>query len=217
MWGWGTREDQAEAESRECKVFQKSESLKWRNQTVGHWFSFFAWPWRAPSEFRMKQDTCGSAQTGVLFTAPTQLPWRHQATVLSKHTPGSAAYFDSGKWKVRNLSGLLFTLNWSDQWKESKQVYFVFHSSLVVKQFNGKQIPLTHKYPKHKAAQSSSQFCSHGIESSIKARYSPSVGSRSRSAWWGEMADRVPFLHIVTTIKLQSISLTFKASGPWKF
>lgn len=131
--------------------------------------------------------------------------------------PWIPAYFDSGKWKVRNLSGLLFTLTWSDQWRESKRVYFVFHSSLVVKQLNRKQIPLTHKYPKHKADQSSSRFCSHGIESSIKDRYSPSVGSRSRSAWWGEMADRVPFLHIVTTIKRQSISLTFKASGHWKF
>lgn len=141
------------------QCFQKSESPNWRNQIVGHWFCFFAWPWRAQSELRMKQDTCSSPQTGVPFTAPTQLPWRHQAAVISKHTPGSTAYFDSGKWKVRNLSGLLFILNWSDQWRESEGVYLVSQPSLVVKQFYRKQIPQTRQYPKHKADQNSSQFC----------------------------------------------------------
>lgn len=215
--GWGTEEGQAEAESTECKAFQKPDSPNWRNRIVGHWIGFFAWPWRAQSELRMKQDTCWSPQTGVPFPAPTQLPYGHQAAVVSKHTPGSTAYPDSGKWKVRNLSGLLFLLNWSDQWRENEGVYFVSHSSLVVKQFNRKQTPQTHKYPKHKGDQSSSQFC----RSWYRKQYQRALISKHRIKELVGMVrgnvDRIAFLNTGNMIKLQSVSLTFKASEHWKF
>lgn len=138
----------------------KPKPPNWRNQIVGHWFTFCVWPWTAQSEFRMKWDTCGSPQVGFSFTVPTQLPWRHHTAAISKHAPGLTAYFDSGKRKVRNLSGLLFILNWSDQQRESEGRGAVLCLSLlpVDRQFNRKQIPLTHKYPQYAAEQSSSQF-----------------------------------------------------------
>lgn len=124
----------------------------------------------------MKLDTCGSPQAGFLFTAPTQLLWRHQAAVLFKHIHGPTAYFDS--WKLESETSLWAPvhLNWSDQKRKTR--WFCLLPLPCSKQFNRKQIPLTQKYSKHEAGLSWSQFYRTGCDH--KDCYHKIMGSRVR-------------------------------------
>lgn len=81
----------------------------------------------------MKLDTCGSPQAGFLFTAPTQLLWRHQAAVLSNTSMDPLPTLTVGNWKWDPLWAPVH-LNWSDQKRKTR--WFCLLPLPCSKQFN---------------------------------------------------------------------------------
>lgn len=105
-WGSSGRSREQRMQS-----LSKPESPNWRNQIVGHWFSFCVRPWTAQSEFRMKWDTVGLPRLGLLSLFPLSCPGGTRQLPFP-NMPLDPLPASSGKRKARNLSGLL---NWSDQ------------------------------------------------------------------------------------------------------
>lgn len=173
----------------------RPESPNWRNQIVGHWFSFCVWPWTASPNSGWNGTLVGLPRLGFLSLFPLSCPGgtRQQPFPNMPLDPLPALIVGSGKWEI-SLGSYSLQTGQTSKGKVSGDL-FVSLLSLVGRQSNRKQTLLTHKYLKYATDQSSNPSLQAVVWSAHanKDRYSPSVGSRTGSAPWGEMVD---FLNI---------------------